>query len=122
MFRLNLLKCVYWTCLQLERFVARIFLEQPCLTDGSDILAEMSTLTPSGISQYQDDVAYPSGVSDEMPSVENLPEDITTSMLYYSAQIHLRVLLNNAHNSLYRQSGSTFYLHPLIIIQLVGLC
>lgn len=91
MYRLNLLKCVYWTCLQLE----------------SDILAEMSTLTPSGISKFQDEVAYPSGVSDEMPSVENLPEDITTSMLYYSAQIHLRVLLNNAHNSLYRQKLDT---------------
>ncbi|KAF2203904.1 hypothetical protein GQ43DRAFT_229181 [Delitschia confertaspora ATCC 74209] len=87
MYRLNLLKCVYWTCLQLE----------------SDILAEMSTLPPSGISKFQDDIAYPSGVSDEMPSADNLPDDITTSMLYYSAQIHLRVLLNNAHNSLYRQ-------------------
>jgi hypothetical protein len=91
LYRLNLLKCVYWTCLQLE----------------SDILAELSTLPPSGISKFQDDVTYPSGVSDEMPTENNLPEDITTSMLYYSAQIHLRVLLNNAHNTLYSKKLDT---------------
>ena len=50
-YRLNLVMCVYWTCLQLE----------------SDILAEMSTLPPSRISDFQSEIAYPDGVYESVP-------------------------------------------------------
>ncbi|OCK73945.1 hypothetical protein K432DRAFT_218789 [Lepidopterella palustris CBS 459.81] len=82
-YRLNLLKFVFWTCLQLE----------------SDILAEMSRLPPSGISMYQSRVSYPSAVYDELPA--EIPPDDDVKMVYYSAQIHLRTILNDAHKLLY---------------------
>ncbi|KAI8938994.1 hypothetical protein NX059_004838 [Plenodomus lindquistii] len=97
----NSVMCVYWTCLQLE----------------SDILAEMSTLPPSGISEHQSDIMYPAGVSDRFPTedgagYENQPQDgqqINASdayaMMIYSSQIWLRVILNEAHNALYGASG-----------------
>lgn len=96
-YRLNLVMCVYWTCLQLE----------------SDILAEMSTLPPSGISEYQTKIAYPDGVYESVPiesgtSVEDKmlanPQTKEGSMLMYTSQIWLRVILNEAHNMLYGKS------------------
>ncbi|KAF2730089.1 hypothetical protein EJ04DRAFT_445911 [Polyplosphaeria fusca] len=88
-YRLNLIKCVYWTCLQLE----------------TDILAEMSTLPPSDISKYQEEVSYPSGVFEKMPESLNFDDDNNSehekTMWTYSSQIHLRVILNEAHNTLY---------------------
>jgi hypothetical protein len=59
----------------------------------------MSTLPPSGISRYQDVVGYPTGVLDQMPPEIEGAE--TLKMLFYSAQIHLRRILNNAHKELY---------------------
>jgi len=98
----NSVMCVYWTCLQLE----------------SDILAEMSTLPPSGISEHQSDIMYPAGVSDRFPTedgagYEDQPQEegqeINASdayaMMIYSSQIWLRVILNEAHNALYGASG-----------------
>ncbi|KAF2195515.1 hypothetical protein K469DRAFT_681823 [Zopfia rhizophila CBS 207.26] len=89
-YRLNLVKCVYWTCLQLE----------------SDILAEISTLPPSGISRYQDDIAYPTGVFEHLPDAKGYDDNSEHDriMYYYSTQIHLRVILNEAHNGLYRSA------------------
>lgn len=96
-YRLNLVMCVYWTCLQLE----------------SDILAEMSTLPPSRISDFQSEIAYPDGVYESVPiesgtSVEEKmfadPQTQEGSMLMYSSQIWLRVILNEAHNMLYGRS------------------
>ena len=86
-YRLNLVKCVYWTCLQLE----------------TDILAELSSLPPSDISKYQATVSYPSGVFEKFP--DGVAYDETSAhertMWIYSSQIHLRVILNEAHNTLY---------------------
>ena len=93
--------CVYWTCHQLE----------------SDILAEMSTLPPSRISDFQSEIAYPDGVYESVP-IGSAPDSGTIfeekmfadpqtqegSMLMYSSQIWLRVILNEAHNMLYGKS------------------
>jgi hypothetical protein len=86
-YRLNLVKCVYWTCLQLE----------------TDILAELSSLPPSEISKYQATVSYPSGVFEKFPEDFSYDESSThdRTMWIYSSQIHLRVILNEAHNTLY---------------------
>ncbi|KAL5407815.1 hypothetical protein PMIN04_011602 [Paraphaeosphaeria minitans] len=78
--RLNLIKCVYWTCLQME----------------SDIIAEISELQPSAITQYQTHIEYPSGVYEFDGTSMH-----TKNLFLYSSQIHLRVILNDAHNSLY---------------------
>ncbi|KAJ4303234.1 hypothetical protein N0V90_002127 [Kalmusia sp. IMI 367209] len=89
--RLNLVKCVYWTCLQME----------------TDILAEMSELQPSKISELQDKIMYPSGVwdsfNDALMEEDNSDENSHHNkiMWIYSSQIHLRVMLNGAHNTLY---------------------
>jgi hypothetical protein len=86
-YRLNLVKCVYWTCLQLE----------------TDIIAELSSLPPSEISKYQARVSYPSGVFEKFPEDFSYDESSThdRTMWIYSSQIHLRVILNEAHNTLY---------------------
>lgn len=100
-YRLNQVMLVYWTCLQLE----------------SDILAEMSTLPPSGISAHQGDIMYPNGVSETFPNEEGSGflndgqldhrkgEEDDKSMMIYSSQIWLRVILNEAHNALYGAGG-----------------
>ncbi|KAL1643416.1 hypothetical protein SLS61_009251 [Didymella pomorum] len=106
-YRLNLVMCVYWTCLQLE----------------SDILAEMSTLPPSRISDFQSEIAYPDGVYESVPiesgtNVEEKmfadPQTQEGSMLMYSSQIWLRVILNEAHNMLYgRNARRSFDTHNI---------
>lgn len=100
-YRKNSVMCVYWTCLQLE----------------SDILAEMSALTPSEVSEHQSVIMYPAGVSDRFPTedgagYENQPQEgqqidasDACAMMIYSSQIWLRVILNEAHNALYGASG-----------------
>ncbi|KAF2022955.1 C6 zinc finger domain-containing protein, partial [Setomelanomma holmii] len=96
-YRLNLVLCAYWTCLQLE----------------SDILAELSTLPPSNLTAYQNEMMYPDGICDyfavdgEGPEIvheQNLEKD--RDMMMYSSQIRLRVILNEAHNALYGASGN----------------
>ena len=106
-YRLNMVMCVYWTCLQLE----------------SDILAEMSILPPSRISDFQSEIAYPDGVYESVPiesgtSVEEKmfadPQIQEGSMLMYSSQIWLRVILNEAHNMLYgRNARRSFDTHNI---------
>ncbi|ODM21094.1 hypothetical protein SI65_04147 [Aspergillus cristatus] len=73
--RKDLYNFAYWTCLQLE----------------SDILAELD-LPASGISHLEDRI--------------NLPKEIcapsTMMVVFYSAQIHLRKILNRVHTDLYK--------------------
>ncbi|KAF2478121.1 uncharacterized protein BDR25DRAFT_8237 [Lindgomyces ingoldianus] len=90
-YRLNLVKCVYWTCLQLE----------------SDILAELSNLPPSDISKYSGKISYPSGVYEKFPETISYSDSSEHErvMWIYSSQIHLRVILNEAHNGLYGADG-----------------
>lgn len=77
-----------------------------------DILAEMSNLPPSDISKYQETISYPSGVFEKFPDPtdEDSPEHEKT-MWTYSSMIHLRVILNEAHNTLYGNhcKRSTFW-------------
>lgn len=68
----------------------------------------MSTLPPTDVSKYQDEIMYPSGVYENFP--EGLPstEDNGDLTLWiYSSLIHLRVILNGAHNTLYGASKSS---------------
>ncbi|KAI4640122.1 hypothetical protein J4E93_008922 [Alternaria ventricosa] len=99
-YRLNLVMCVYWTALQLE----------------SDILAEMSTLPPSGISAHQSEIMYPEGVNEScLQDQDNnfAPQEVEVRagprqdlmMKLYSTQTFLRVVLNVAHNALYGPTG-----------------
>ncbi|EED15816.1 hypothetical protein TSTA_009380 [Talaromyces stipitatus ATCC 10500] len=75
----DLCNAAYWACLQLE----------------SDILAELD-LPPSGISRSEDRIDLPKGL--------HYPED-SCIMLFYSAQIHLRKVLNRVHTYLYKTSN-----------------
>ncbi|KAI9653820.1 MAG: hypothetical protein M1831_005687 [Alyxoria varia] len=75
----------YWTGLQLE----------------SDILAELD-LPHSGISRIEDVMAVPDQSSIHGP----IDEHDDTVMLYYTAQIHIRRILNRAHSALYNSSGN----------------
>ena len=80
----------------------------------SDILAEMSTLPPSDISKHQEDIAYPSGVYEQLPDSANFDSnnEHEKTMWTYSSQIHLRVILNEAHNTLYGASHGMYYSVP----------
>ncbi|KAB8200440.1 C6 finger domain protein [Aspergillus parasiticus] len=83
----------YWTCLQLE----------------SDILAELD-LPASGISRSEARISLPKG-----RFTLNLPNEIsapsTMMMFFYSAQIHLRKVLNRVHTDLYKveKQGQTHW-------------
>ncbi|KAF7595061.1 hypothetical protein BBP40_007464 [Aspergillus hancockii] len=83
----------YWTCLQLE----------------SDILAELD-LPASGISRSEGRISLPKG-----RFTLNLPNEIsapsTMMMFFYSAQIHLRKVLNRVHTDLYKveKQGQTHW-------------
>lgn len=81
---LDLYNFAYWTCLQLE----------------SDLLAELD-IPASGISRSESRMATPKG-----KFTINLPDDLTAPptmmMLFYSAQIHLRKVLNRVHTDLYK--------------------
>jgi hypothetical protein len=74
----------YWTCLQLE----------------SDLLAELD-IPASGISRSEGRIGPPKG-----KYTIDLPDDLsapsTLMMLFYSAQIHLRKVLNRVHTDLYK--------------------
>ncbi|KAF2844439.1 hypothetical protein T440DRAFT_326547 [Plenodomus tracheiphilus IPT5] len=72
-YRLNPLICAYWTCLQLE----------------SDILAGMSTLLPSGISEHKSNILYPTG-----------PD--TISMMILSSNLSLCISYNEANHDFCR--------------------
>lgn len=76
------------------------------LTAYSDIRAELDKLQDSGISKYENDMGLPEYVYADMAQ---LPPDAATTeyMLYYSAQIQLRKILNRAHLALYSKSKSS---------------
>ncbi|KAJ5591682.1 uncharacterized protein N7459_002051 [Penicillium hispanicum] len=80
----DLYNFAYWTCLQLE----------------SDLLAELD-IPASGISRSEGRMALPKG-----RYTIALPDDFTAPstmmMLFYSAQIHLRKVLNRVHTDLYK--------------------
>lgn len=69
----------------------------------------MSTLPPTNVSKYQDVIMYPTGVYESFPETlsnshnESSDEDMMT-LFIYSSLIHLRVILNGAHNTLYGAS------------------
>lgn len=79
----DLVKFTFWTCLQLE----------------SDILAELD-LPASGITRYEQlySTNHPKGVTlgDWTDPQQN------EMMIYYSAQVQLRVILNRVHSLLYQ--------------------
>ncbi|PGH15145.1 hypothetical protein AJ80_05657 [Polytolypa hystricis UAMH7299] len=82
--RKDLINFAFWTCLQLE----------------SDILAELD-LPASGISRLEGRMLFPKGVfTHKIPNEIRAPT--TMMMLYYSAQIHLRKILNRVHTDLYK--------------------
>jgi len=67
----------------------------------------MSTLPPTNVSKYQDVITYPSGVYESFPdtlSSSNSSDDDMMTLFIYSSLIHLRVILNGAHNTLYGAS------------------
>ncbi|KAF7115349.1 hypothetical protein CNMCM5793_002165 [Aspergillus hiratsukae] len=74
----------YWTCLQLE----------------SDLLAELD-LPASGISRAESRISLPKGrFTLALPNEIGAPS--TMMMFFYSAQIHLRKVLNRVHTDLYK--------------------
>lgn len=76
----------YWTCLQLE----------------SDLLAELD-IPASGISLSEDRIPIPKGKWSIVQP--NDPQNTMMMMLFYSAQIHLRKLLNRVHTYLYKSKA-----------------
>ncbi|KAH8695960.1 hypothetical protein BGW36DRAFT_427991 [Talaromyces proteolyticus] len=76
----------YWTCLQLE----------------SDILAELD-LPASGISRSENRIDLPKGFFTLQLNIN--PRNATV-MFFYSAQIHLRKVLNRVHTDLYEAKGT----------------
>ncbi|KAK8236747.1 C6 zinc finger domain-containing protein [Phyllosticta capitalensis] len=83
--RINLIRLLYWTCLQHE----------------SDILAEMSHLRPSGISKDEGRIGLPSGTWSTTP----LDPPETMVWLFYFTQVQLRKILNRTHLALYSKGG-----------------
>ncbi|TKA64226.1 hypothetical protein B0A49_09967 [Cryomyces minteri] len=82
--RRDLIHFAFWTGLQLE----------------SDILAELN-LPPSGISRHESDMPLPLGLSMKMTQNGSDLSPEMIMMLYYSAQVQLRKILNRAHTALY---------------------
>lgn len=76
-------KFAFWTCLQLE----------------SDLLAELD-IPASGISRSEGRMKLPAGTTFSLPNSHFAP--MTVMMMYYSAQVHLRRVLNNVHTDLYK--------------------
>ena len=82
----DLFNFVYWTCLQLE----------------SDLLAELD-IPASGISRSEGQIALPKGrwTNMTLPNTIKDPQ-VLMMMMFYSAQIHLRKVLNRVHTDLYK--------------------
>ncbi|KAJ6065751.1 hypothetical protein N7444_001404 [Penicillium canescens] len=81
---LDLYNFAYWTCLQLE----------------SDLLAELD-IPASGISRSESRMTLPKGRF-TLPLPDDHDDPATAVMLHYSAQIHLRKVLNRVHTDLYK--------------------
>lgn len=108
----------YWTCLQLERWANGRKLNplfDHTLTTSSDILAELD-LPASGISRSEGRIDLPKG-----HFTLRLPQNPknSTMMFFYSAQIHLRKVLNQIHTDLYKVgSGSKHTTSNLVLLGL----
>jgi hypothetical protein len=78
---------------------------------SSDILAELD-LPASGISRSEGRIALPKGVF-----TLNIPNEIrapnTRMMFFYSAQIHLRKVLNRVHTDLYKGGSMLIDVHSI---------
>lgn len=102
----DLYNFAYWTCLQLE----------------SDLLAEFDIPT-SDIFRFESRIGLPKGKYTIL-----LPDDLqaknTKMMLHYSAQIHLRKVLNRVHTDLYKVESTSTQLIIIVAVsvsRLVGL-
>ena len=101
----------YWTCLQLERYASanlcRVHREMLTMTPtSSDILAELD-LPASGISRSEARISLPKGLFTlSLPNEISAPS--TMMMFFYSAQIHLRKVLNRVHTDLYKVESKLF--------------
>ncbi|KAH7033952.1 hypothetical protein B0J12DRAFT_582517 [Macrophomina phaseolina] len=84
--KVNLIKFLYWTCMQLE----------------SDIMAEMSHLRPSGISENEECIGIPIHLYTETP----LGPSEEANWLCFSAHIQLRKILNRVRLSLYTKRST----------------
>ncbi|KAJ5144493.1 hypothetical protein N7526_002001 [Penicillium atrosanguineum] len=80
----DLYNFAYWTCLQLE----------------SDLLAELD-IPASGISRFEGQIDLPKGVCIPLSDESAAPLN-RIMMMFYSAQIHLRKVLNRVHTDLYK--------------------
>lgn len=86
--RKDMITFAFWTCLQLE----------------SDLLAELD-IPASGISRAEGRMGLPFGqwsFKSLNPEGQEDTDDALVAMLYYSAQIHLRKVLNRVHTDLYK--------------------
>ncbi|KAJ5988543.1 hypothetical protein N7481_003753 [Penicillium waksmanii] len=81
----DLFNFVYWTCLQLE----------------SDLLAELD-IPASGISRSESMIPLPKGRWTIIPMPNDMKDPHVLMMMFYSAQIHLRKVLNRVHTDLYK--------------------
>ncbi|KAJ5234572.1 uncharacterized protein N7469_003740 [Penicillium citrinum] len=81
----DLFNFVYWTCLQLE----------------SDLLAELD-IPASGISRSESLIPLPKGKWTIIPLPNDMEDPHVMMMMFYSAQIHLRKVLNRVHTDLYK--------------------
>lgn len=81
----DLFNFVYWTCLQLE----------------SDLLAELD-IPASGISRSESSIPLPKGKWTIIPLPNDMKDPHVMMMMFYSAQIHLRKVLNRVHTDLYK--------------------
>lgn len=81
----DLINFVYWTCLQLE----------------SDLLAELD-IPASGISRSESMIPLPKGKWTIIPLSNDMKDPHVLMMMFYSAQIHLRKVLNRVHTDLYK--------------------
>lgn len=102
----DLITFAFWTCLQLERYL--FFWDVSTRSDIdylSDILAELD-LPASGISRLEGRMEFPKAVyAHSIPNEIEAPD--TLMMMYYSAQIHLRKVLNRVHTNLYKAESKS---------------
>ena len=79
---------------------------------NSDILAELD-LPRSGIdrAEFQEIVDYPQGITETITDTANLEEPPAKILAYYSAQIHLRTMLNKIQMALYPAGGEYIILY-----------
>lgn len=83
----NTLIQLFWACFQLE----------------GDLLAELSTLEPSPLSGFREDIAPPQNANPDGSNVKD--ENV---LLFHTSQNYLRKILNDAQNNLYYRTIRDF--------------